>query len=144
MKFVLELMTNFFTRGEMKKIFAIVLFLLYLATSSGATINFHYCMGKFIGWDIAAAPSTCSNCGMKKENKKDCCNDKHTIIQLQKAQLSSTINNVPNNPLVYIQPKYSSLIISSSSVNDKVIQLTHRPPLIQSVSANVLYCVFRI
>jgi hypothetical protein len=42
-------------------------------------------MGKFTGWDINAEPAkTCNNCGMTKENKKGCCNDKQETIQLKK------------------------------------------------------------
>ncbi|MEP6468105.1 MAG: hypothetical protein ABJB05_17465 [Parafilimonas sp.] len=129
----------------MKKIFTSILFVLYLAASSGATINFHYCMGKFIGLDVDAfSDNTCSNCGMAKEKKKGCCNEKHTTLQLKKDQLASNINEVPINDFVFIQHQYSFIIHSLNDVEKDAAQSIHSPPLIQPISACIFNCVFRI
>jgi hypothetical protein len=129
-----------------KKFLAAILCVVYATASSGATLNFHYCMGKFIGMDVTAPTSAkCSKCGMTKENKKGCCNDKHATFSLQKDQLASHINNPSNNFFVYLhQPilsSESSFLIFSADNNTSP---THSPPLIQPVSAFILHCVFRI
>ena len=129
----------------MKKFLAIILCFIYVAASSGATINFHYCMGKFIGFDVNAANVTnCSNCGMGKVQKKGCCDDKHETLRLKKDQLASNINDVPRNNFVYIYPQYSSLLNSYSISSYNAVQLIHSPPLIQAVSGFIFHCVFRI
>ncbi len=128
----------------MKKL-AFILCFVYVVASSGATINFHYCMGKFIGWDVSAPiPATCNNCSMQKEKAKGCCNDKHATLQLKTDHLSSSINNVPNIYFVCIHPQYSSFINSIISVDDNVAHSIHGPPFIQSIPSFIRNCVFRI
>ena len=101
-------------------------------------------MGKFIGWDVnTPAPVTCDNCGMHKEQKKGCCNDKHETLQVQKDHLTSTANEIPANNLAYVQPQYYStqtLIYK----NIDVTSLNHVPPLIPRSSSYIFTCVFRI
>ena len=130
---------------QVKKILAVILCIVYGVASSGATVNFHYCMGKFTGWDVKAdAAHKCSNCGMQKEKTKGCCNDEQATIELKKDQLASTINDVPGNQFVYIYHYYFSLQESITTGNHEAFQRTHGPPLIQAISSFILYCVFRI
>ena len=79
----------------MKKFLTLILALVYLTSSMGATIHLHYCMGKLFSWSLVDNDSkSCSQCGMLKNNKdahclsfKDgCCKDKHTHFQLDKDQ----------------------------------------------------------
>jgi hypothetical protein len=68
----------------MKKILTTILAVLYICTSTGATIHLHYCMGELAGWGFGDNTSkTCSNCGMKKVEGKDngCCKDEHKFIK---------------------------------------------------------------
>lgn len=131
---------------SVKKFLAVMLCVVYATASSGATLNFHYCMGKFIGLDVTAPISAkCSNCGMTKENRKGCCNDKHATFSLQKDQLASHINNLSNNFFVYLS--HTNLSLENSFLiffTDNNTRTTHSPPLIQPVSAFILHGVFRI
>jgi hypothetical protein len=129
-----------------KRFFATILSVLYLVTSSGATINFHYCMGKFIGWDLSLPTNNkCSNCGMEKKNQKGCCNDKHQTIQLKKDQVAITENQLPKNTFYYLDNYYSpsSIKIFSSVCIDKFYAI-HSPPGLKVISPFILNCVFRI
>ena len=68
----------------MKKFFVAILALLYISTSTGATLHLHYCMGKLADWGLGHNTSrTCSKCGMEKsdENDKACCKDEHKFIK---------------------------------------------------------------
>ena len=130
---------------QVKKILAVILCIVYGVASSGATVNFHYCMGKFTGWDVKAdAAHKCSNCGMQKEKTKGCCNDEQATIRLKKDQLASTINDVPGNQIIYLQHQYPSLIQSALTSDNDVFQSIHGPPLMQIISPFMLHCVFRI
>src|SRR5215212_4461214 len=103
---------------NVKKILATILSVLYLVTSSGATINFHYCIGKFAGLDVyTPVRAKCSNCGMQKENRKGCCNDQHATVQLKKDQLASTVNSVPVNAGIYVYTSRAFQTNSFSSVH---------------------------
>ncbi len=68
----------------MKKAFVAILAVLYLATSTGASLNMHYCMGKLSGWEVGHEPAKkCGKCGMKKQAKKGngCCRDEQKFIK---------------------------------------------------------------
>jgi hypothetical protein len=67
----------------MKKLITFIVAILYLVTSTGATVHLHYCMGNLKSWGIGYDDSKfCSNCGMKKSDAtKDCCKDDHTYIK---------------------------------------------------------------
>jgi len=128
-----------------KKIIALILFVLYLVTSSGATINFHYCMGKFIGWDISSPVNQeCSNCGMTKENKKGCCNDKQETLQLKKDPLAASVNIIPNNTFLYLNTQYFSSVKFFRTNHVAEACSAHGPPGLKPISSLVFNCVFRI
>ncbi len=73
----------------MKKFITAILAVLYLGTSSGATIHMHYCMGKLTDWSLNDSKSkTCPKCGMEKSHKSDngCCKDEHKFLRDDSAQ----------------------------------------------------------
>ena len=71
----------------MKKFLLFILSLAYLASSSGATIYIHQCMGKTIAWDIIENEgSSCSKCGMHKNASGDCCNDHVKVLKVHNDQ----------------------------------------------------------
>ncbi|MBV9960776.1 MAG: hypothetical protein JO072_00895 [Parafilimonas sp.] len=128
----------------MKKFIVSILSVLYLATSSGAAINFHYCMGKFTGWDLSLpASNKCSNCGMKKENQTGCCHDEHKILETKKDQLAAQINVVPDNNFKYLPAEYLAFTKNYLSVHADKIHTAHSPPGINTIPF-ILNCVFRI
>ena len=73
----------------MKKFFTAILAVLYLATSSGATIHMHYCMGKLANWSLSNSElKTCPSCGMEKSHESDngCCKDEQKFLKDDSAQ----------------------------------------------------------
>ena len=80
----------------MKKIIISILAFLYISTSAGATIHLHYCMGKFVNWNLRHKPADrCSKCGMKTNHNFEnngCCRDEYKQIKSEKDQkLSQTV-----------------------------------------------------
>ncbi|MGN6438546.1 MAG: HYC_CC_PP family protein [Agriterribacter sp.] len=80
----------------MKRLVATILAVLYLGSSTGATVHMHYCMNKLADWGLnhGEQKETCGNCGMEKSSKEDngCCKDEHKFIKNdfdQKATQSS-------------------------------------------------------
>ena len=68
----------------MKKFLTAILAVLYITTSTGATIHMHYCMGKLADWGLGDKESkSCAKCGMKTTAKKDkgCCRDEHKFVK---------------------------------------------------------------
>ena len=69
----------------MKKAAILILTILYVAGASGATVNIHYCMGQFAGWDLGHdEENSCASCGMDKQSKEkeECCRDEHKTIKV--------------------------------------------------------------
>jgi len=76
----------------MKKFLLLILTFAYLATSSGATVYIHQCMGKTIGWDLdLESNASCTGCGMHKNTPKDCCKDQVKVLKTNLDQ------NLPDN-----------------------------------------------
>ena len=81
----------------MKKILVTILSLVYLTSSTGATLHLHYCMDKLVAWSFGgekANKKSCPYCGMAKtgEDKHNakqsngCCKDEHKQVKVDKDQ----------------------------------------------------------
>ena len=69
----------------MKKYLLLILTFSYFASTTGATVYLHYCMGKMVEWNIVGnEKDSCPGCGMDKSKKssKDCCNDEHKQLKV--------------------------------------------------------------
>ncbi len=132
----------------MKKIIVAILALMYITTSTGATIHMHYCMGELADWGIGRNNSkTCGKCGMDKSDEKDngCCKDEEKDIKLktdhQKAGFTGFINTLAAPAISTPVPDFNF---------QPFLQITesHRtcnaPPDIGDIKLHVLYCVFLI
>ena len=93
----------------MKKIIVSILAILYLTTSTGATVHMHYCMGKFISWGLesTADHTKCSKCSTKKKNT--CCGDKQIVIKAEKDQKCTQTILQFSNSFSAIDNQYNSI-----------------------------------
>ncbi len=125
----------------MKKFLVIILALVYLATTTGATLHMHYCMGKIYSVDLVKKDG-CSKCGMAAS--EGCCHDQFKVIKVKDnhqvisneisfASAYSILNNHYNifDPVVY--DACSPLTNNNNS-----------PPRSPQKSLCILNCVFRI
>ena len=132
----------------MKKFITAILAVLYLGTSSGATIHMHYCMGKLADWGLGHNKSkTCGQCGMVKTESKDngCCKDEYKFLKDDSAQKVTQSNlqliqlMATALPSAYIQlPEIAFPSLTEESPN------SNAPPRTQGVSVYIRNCVFRI
>jgi len=129
----------------MKKVFVAILAFVYITTSTGATINMHYCMGKMINWGFGHNDSKkCGKCGMEEKDSK-CCKDIHKfvkndsdqktskpgfqILQLMAAALPGSFIEIPSHPFLSVTEEHS-------------ISRSH--PRNSSVALYIRNCVFLI
>ncbi|MFI5186875.1 MAG: hypothetical protein ACHQF0_09135 [Chitinophagales bacterium] len=133
----------------MKKIIVAVLAILYLTTSMGFTLHIHYCMGKFIDWDLRHnSSSICNNCRMKKADKpggNGCCHDEFKHVKNNQDQRLSEnfvqLNPTQNEITQVVLADYAiSLPFLLSQENFKV----NAPPRSCNSSIHIINCVFRI
>ncbi len=138
-------------RNFMKKFLAIILALLYLTVSSGATIHLHYCMGKLVNWGLwhNKISDKCGNCGMAKQKQKTskgCCKDEQTLVKVDKDQKASLLQYNFSKQSNDFTPYYSIIKNNSACILSLVREYptTHAPPYKEKVQEFIRNCVFRI
>lgn len=132
----------------MKKAITAILAILYLATSTGATVNMHYCMGKLAGWGVGhEAAKKCGKCGMKRVSKEGngCCKDeqkfiKNTSDQKTTDQVTHTIFLV-SLALLPDFIEYSNSSFCSIALSNPI---SHAPPEDTGTAIYIRNCVFLI
>lgn len=124
----------------LKKIVVILLLMVYGLSSSGMTIQFHYCCGKLKS--IQLSPVNEKQCGMKHAlSTKPCCSDKHVEFKLkgdQKPEQAKVVFYAP------VQLEKTEFFLNLPHEPSLVIipEVFAPPPL-----ANPLYifhCVYKI
>ncbi len=129
----------------MKKVFLLILAFAYLATSSGATVYIHQCMGKTIEWDLKGDENNkCDKCGMHKNAANDCCQDHVKMIKMQNDQ------NIPGTFFSKIffstsipTPVYSFYTLRLFGSWNKLIE-SHTLSRSSKINYCILYCNFLI
>ena len=128
----------------MKKFLVAILAVLYLAVSSGATVNLHYCMGKLVSWDLSGNKGDkCPNCGMKK-TAKDCCSDQHKLIKVNDGQKVSDIAYQLTQFAAITANHYTGLPVLPVASITAQNPLTHAPPRSGKVALYLRNCIFLI
>jgi len=133
---------------NMKKLVVAILSFLYISTSSGATLQMHYCMDKLVDWSIGHndEKNTCNNCGMEKDGKgkKGCCKDEQKQLKIEKDQktvaaFELTLSLATAIPVSY--PVYN--FVGIPSVTEQ-FPLSNAPPRSPQLAAYIRNCTFRI
>lgn len=125
----------------MKKLFAIMLLLVYGLSSSGMTLHFHYCCGKLKKVDLT--PVKEDQCGTQhKMGSKPCCDDKQVSLKLKAEQNHAKALNYSFSitGIKPIQPEYR---VSTPIQTKNLIPEVFAPPPLQK-DFNHLYCIYRI
>lgn len=66
----------------MRKFLSIVISIIYLFSSAGATVQVHYCMGEQVGAGLTHKDDQhCPKCGMEKTYGNGCCKDVTTTLK---------------------------------------------------------------
>ena len=137
-----------FSINNMKKPIVAILALLYLSTSAGTTVYFHYCMGKLVNWSLwESSGKNCSICGMHKSNtssKNGCCKDEVKQIKSEKDQklTESTFNLIQLTSVAVPTSQVELGPLKISSITE-ANPISHSPPRGQ-VAIYIRNCIFRI
>jgi uncharacterized protein with NAD-binding domain and iron-sulfur cluster len=122
----------FCTCRFMKKFSVVILTLVYFATSTGATLSMHYCMGKLADWELGQSKSkTCAFCGMEKSVEKDngCCKDEQKFIRNNNDQkFSETATYTLKLPTASELPFYTAFNFTQSVSVKNRNPVSHAPP----------------
>jgi hypothetical protein len=127
----------------MKKLFIIVLMLVYGLSSSGMTISLHYCCGKLDGVSFTGKQDKA--CKMGNHIKKSgCCNDKQISSSFYSDQQAAT-KWVQSTKQTIAAPVYQMVNTSFKGYIVSVDRLARgTPESIPSIPLFIKNCVFRI
>ena len=132
---------------NLKKLVTILLLIIYTTTSIGATVHLHFCMDKFVGWNLAHNENEkCGKCGMKEDaTKKGCCKEEQKQLKIdsdqQLSSISSFIENLQSPGLLQSFYSYTFQINKFEKVTNSYF---HPPPALRIQNLNILYCTFLI
>lgn len=132
----------------MKKFLILILAFTYFASTSGATVYMHYCMGKIVEWNVTRnEKEKCPHCGMDKSKKsdKDCCKDDHKQLKVTNEH-SITETAFQGMQLVASALPVSYFDISAISFSSITEEnpTSNAPPQSSSIAIYKRNCVFRI
>jgi len=125
---------------EVKKVFAILLIMLYGVSSTGATVQLHYCCGKLKTVKLSTAPV--KDCGNKhKMGSKPCCETKEIKARSQEQQDAAIL--VAVKAPVEAQTFFTAISFEKDITADVHLQTDYTsPPLSEAIF--LFNCVFRI
>lgn len=130
----------------MKKSIVFIFMLFYFGVASGATVEFHYCMGKLVEWGMPQAAETedCSNCKMSDADSKDCCKKDLQEVKIEKAQKAEfsfpfkSLSSIIAVPYVF----ESGLTIIPQTASGA--NYSHAPPRTPKTPVFIMLRTFRI
>ena len=131
----------------MKRFFVTILALLYLGTTTGATIHLHYCMGKLVEMNLwHDQKKQCGKCGMDKAQPDNgCCGDEYKQVKVENDHYSSYV--------VFQGMQSAALALPVSFIDIPAISVAsiteesptgNAPPRSCSIPIYKRNCVFRI
>ncbi len=131
----------------MKKFIIAILAVLYLGTTTGATIHMHYCMDKLAGWSLTHEENDlCGKCGMDKtgDEPNSCCKDEQQFLKNDKDQKSTTPFQLLPLQDVDIPPSFFEFIAPLQLDGIKTSIRSNGPPPGPGISIYKRNCVYRL
>lgn len=130
----------------MKRALLTLLAIFYLSVSSGATVHFHYCMGKLVKWSLTQPKKdNCELCGMSKKGvkKNACCKNDYKQAKIDTSKKAAQTVYQFNPPVVLTSSIFgysSALVVSTETLNKAVYG--NAPPEKECVPIFIRNCTY--
>lgn len=126
----------------MKKVFLLFLTFIYLVLTTGIVFHVHYCEGKINGISLADEKNQDECCDEKEIIKKNCCEEKISVLKINDTQLSSTNHKSPTISVKIIDSCFPSTDTHlHKNFGIKNITTAYHPP---DIYQNPIYLQYRI
>jgi hypothetical protein len=125
-----------------KKVFALILSIVYLSSSVGATVHLHYCMDKLVNWSLNDEGSKCKNCGMEKDG--NCCKDEQKFVKNNLDQGVAGAIQLFQSPAIDTHFSLINIVDNYSYSFIDEYPISHSPPNDNGIDILIYNCVFRI
>jgi hypothetical protein len=126
----------------MKKFFAVIVAIVYLSSTVGATVHLHYCMDKLVNWSLNDEGNTCKNCGMEKDG--GCCKDEQKFFKNNLDQSLIGTTQLLQAPAIGRPVLFTDVPQSGAFTLLNAYTITHAPPGDGGGDILIHNCVFRI
>lgn len=132
----------------MKRLLTLILAILYMGSSTGATFHMHYCMGKLVEVNLwHEDDKKCGNCGTEQSSvcSKKCCKDEHKTVKLENDQKATEndINLLQVAAIAAPFPFNDLPGVYTVSLVEK-FPTSNAPPRSSKIHTHILNCTFRI
>ena len=127
----------------MKKLFAVILSIIYFTASSGVVFHVHYCMGELSSVRLQNGQANVCKCGMKSNNKS-CCHSEVKVLKLSNVHKQAIANILVQSPEVVLSRSLSLIDISCTYPADIQQPSDNDPPIYSPNKIYLANCVFRI
>ena len=150
-------MSRMYRLNTLHRFLAFMLALLVFVTSTGFSVDTHYCQGHMKTFNVFGKAKTCSDlekatvCGHQDENtnggtvgKRPCCENRFRYFQPDQSRISQSTNSVSVKPVQVYMP-VSVFVTSHFNIIDLEAPAFSRykpPPLLRDIP--VLTQVFRL
>lgn len=127
---------------SMKRLLALILSVSFIAASSGASINIHYCRGKVssVSWSIFSTPS----CKCGKKTMKGCCKTETRLVKLSDNAKQPEFTAAHSMPLVEAAPVTTYFVPQPLVTELTVTSFSASPPGSERISVFLRNRVFRL
>lgn len=127
----------------MRRLFSILLLVVYTTLICGFTLNLHYCGGKLDSVALSLSEKHSCSCG-SKTMKKNCCKNKTIHCKFNAEQKSQHFTLIYNSAIKYNLCTFSLFqnMFNSDFYLSNKIESSHSPPFL--VSSNPSYIVNRV
>ena len=122
----------------MKKTISILLLFVFLFSSSGFSINTHFCNGKLKSVKIVVSDN-CKQCCGKKKCTKGCCKNKTEIVKIKDNYIPAQIIIPPSILTTFALAFIQSFNLSITENNLVVSNLNYLYPPDKPISLSILY-----
>jgi hypothetical protein len=126
----------------MKRLLALILSFSFIAASSGASVNIHYCRGKIssVSWSIL--PTASCKCG--KKTMKGCCKTETRLVKLTDNAKQPELIAAHSMPVVEAAPITTYFVPQPLAVELTATAFSASPPGSERISVFLRNRVFRL
>ena len=126
----------------LKKFLVILLLMVYGLSSTGMTVNFHYCCGKLKKVEFSSSQVECGM-KMKHSSSKKCCDSKQVELKV-KADQKITEGAKTVSKIVAVSNLSPDFSFSSPLYGKSLIPSVFAPPPLANHQLYILHCIYRI
>lgn len=131
----------------MKKLLLSILTLVYLASTTGAMLEKHFCMGRVADWSFGKSTGEdCGLCGMPKNEEQDngCCSDQESFFKVTDEQKAQACIIAPSLSPEYTLPAHPHHKVLTSQVTSGRSTFPSTVAASPGAPRHILISVFRI